>query len=360
MTAMHPRHQRATRNRTSITVAAATRSPTLQGRRTLFAGLLATACVTAGILAATPAKAQTAAWPAGKPIKLIAVFPPGGSVDQVARALAPQLSTQLGVPVVVENKGGGSGSIGAAAVAQAAPDGLTWGVVFDTHGVNASLIPNLPYDTQRSFANVMLIGTAPMVIATHASQPYKNFAELLAASKTVPGGVAYGTIGSGSLGHLAMTQISNQLGVPLTHVPYRGGGPLVTDAVGNQVPVAIGTVFLLNPHIRSGKLRALGVTSPQPDPQLPGVTPLSQQGVAGFEALAWWGVIGPAGTPAPVVARMNEELAKALKAPAVAERLTAQGLDIASSTPDAFERFLKRELERWQQVVRDNKIKAGE
>ncbi len=315
-----------------------------------------------GLLMAAPLQAQEAGWP-NRPIRLIATYPPGGSVDQLARVLAPQLSAQLNTPVVVENRVGGSGTVGTAAVAQAPGDGYTFGVVFDTHGVNPSLIPGLPYNTTRDLASVMLVGTSPMAIMAHPSQPYKNFRDVVAASRSKPGTPAYGTIGSGSLGHLAMTQIANTLGVEFTHVPYRGGGPLVTDALGGQVPLSIGTVFLMNPHAKSGKLIPLAVTSRKPDPQMPGVAPLAEQGIAPlaqFEALAWWGIIAPASTPPGLVRRMNEELAKVLKTPAVAEKLGAQGMDILGSSPAQMDSFLKGEIDRWSKVVRDNKIKAGD
>jgi len=232
--------------------------------------------------------------------------------------------------------------------------------VFDTHAVNPSLIPNLPFNTTKDLAPVMLIGTAPMAIVEHASQPYRSFAEVLAAAKARPGSIAYGTIGSGSLGHLAMTQVGNLKGVEFTHVPYRGGGPLMNDAIAGQVPFAIGTVFLVNPHVKSGRLRALAVTSAKPDPQLPGVPTVAEQGVPGFEALAWWGVFAPAATPAPIVRRFHDELARALKAPAVAEKLTAQGMDLLGGSPEELDRFLRAEIDRWAKVVRDNGIKAGD
>lgn len=325
---------------------------------------IAAACAAALLVAAPAALAQTgstgaAAWPA-KPVRIVAVFPPGGSVDQVARVLSAQLAQQLGQQFVVENKGGASGSIGTAEVARAAPDGYTFAVVFDTHAVNPSLIPNLPFDTVKDLAPVMLIGTSAMAIVAHASQPYKDFRDVIAAAKAKPGSVSFGSIGTGSLGHLAMAQIGNQLGIEWTHVPYRGGGPLMNDAVAGQVPLAIGTVFLVNPHVKSGKVRALAVTSRKSDPSLPGAAPLVDQGVPGFEALAWWGVFAPAGTPPPIVRRMHEELAKALKVSAVAERLTGQGMEIVGGGPEQLDRFVRAEIDRWGKVVRDNKIKAGD
>lgn len=316
--------------------------------RTFAAGLLATFSL--AVLA-------QGSWPS-KPIRLIAVFPPGGSVDQVARIFAAKLTQQLGQQVIVENRGGASGSIGTQAVATSPPDGHTFGLVFDTHAVNPSLIPNLPFDTVKDLAPVMLIGTSPMAIVTHPSQPYRDFRELLAAAKKQP--VAFGTIGAGSLGHLAMAQIANLSRSEFTHIPYRGGGPLMTDALGGQVPVAIGSLFLVTPHVKAGKLRALAVTSSKPSAQMPDVATVADQGVPGFAALAWWGVIAPAGTDHQLTWRMHQALAAALKDPAVAEKLTAQGMDLIGGTPLELDRFVRGEIARWAKVVSENNIKAGD
>jgi len=307
-------------------------------------------------LLAAPLAALAQAWPA-KTVRIIAPFPPGGSVDQVSRILAAQLGSQLGQQFIVENRSGASGSIGTQAVATAAPDGYTIGVVFDTHAVNPTLLA-LPYDTLKDLAPVMLIGTSPMAIVAHASQPYRDFRDVLAAAKKEP--VAFGSIGTGSLGHLAMTQIANAQQVQFTHIPYKGGGPLMTDAVGGQVPLAIGTVFLVNPHVKGGKVRALAVTSARPSPQMPGVATVAEQGVPGFSALAWWGVIAPAATPQPVIRRIYEELAKALANPGVAQRLSDQGMEIVGGPPEEMDRFLRSEIARWATVVRENRIKAGD
>jgi tripartite-type tricarboxylate transporter receptor subunit TctC len=315
--------------------------------------------IAVALLCAIAPVAAAQGWPA-KPVRMVAVFPPGGSVDQVTRVLAQQLSLQLNQTFVVDNKGGASGSIGTAEVARAAPDGYTFAVVFDTHAVNPSLIRNLPFNTTKDLAPVMLIGTSPMAIVAHTAQPFNDFRAVITAAKSKPGSVAYGSIGAGSLGHLAMAQIGNQLGVEFTHVPYRGGGPLMNDAIGGQVPLAIGTVFLVTPHVKSGKVKALAVTSSKPDPQLPEALPVAQQGVPGFEAVAWWGVFAPAGTPSPVLQRMHDELAKALKVPAVAERLTGQGMTLRGGSPEELQKFLVGEIARWGKVVKDNNIKSGD
>lgn len=310
------------------------------------------------LVAALSLAAHAQTWPT-KPVRIISVFPPGGSVDQVARIFAAQLTTQTGQQFIVENKGGASGSIGTQMVATSPPDGYTFGVVFDTHAVNPSLIPNIPFDTVKDLAPVMLVGTSPMALVAHVSQPYKDFRDVLAAAKAGKP-INFGSIGTGSLGHLAMTQIANQQKVEFTHIPYRGGGPLMTDAIGGQVPLAIGTVFLVNPHVKGGKVKALGVTSAKPSPQMPGVAPIADQGVPGFSALAWWGVIAPANTPPAIVRRMYEELSKALKDPGVAQKLTDQGMEIVGGGPEDLDRFVRGEIARWAQVVKENRIKAGD
>jgi tripartite-type tricarboxylate transporter receptor subunit TctC len=306
---------------------------------------------------AAPAAAQN--WPA-KLVKLIAVFPPGGSVDQVARVLAQQLTQQTGQQFIVENRGGASGSIGTAVLAKAEPDGYTLGVVFDTHAVNPSLIPNLPFDTTRDLTSLMLVGKGGMALVTHPSQPYKSFRDVVAAAKAKPGSVAFGTIGAGSLGHLAMTQLGNQLGVEFNHIPYRGGGPLMNDAIGNQVPLAIGSVFLVSPYVVAGQLRAIAVTSAKADPKLPDAEPIANQGVPAFEAYTWWGVFAPANMPPALAKRIYDELAKAVKSPAVAEKLSAQGMDVLGAPPDQLDDFVRKEMQRWAKVVKDNNIKSGD
>ena len=301
--------------------------------------------------------AQT--WP-NKPVKIIAVFPPGGSVDTVARILSFQLSKQLGQQFIVDNKGGASGSIGTLATAKSPPDGYTFAVVFDTHAVNPSLIPNLSYDIIKDLAPVMMIGTSPMVIAKHPGAAFKDFKAVIAAGKVKADAASFGTIGSGSLGHLAMMQIAGQAGTTFNHIPYKGGGPLVQDAIAGHVPLMIGTVFLAKPQIDAKMLVPLAVTSAKRSPKLPDVPTVAEQGVPGFDSVAWWGVVAPAGTPPAIINKLNEELVKALKTPEVAEKLSAQGMDIVGSKPEELQTFVQAEMTRWAKVVKDNKIRAGE
>jgi tripartite-type tricarboxylate transporter receptor subunit TctC len=304
---------------------------------------------------ALPAFAQS--WPT-KPVRLIAVFPPGGSVDQVSRVLGQQLAKQLGQSFVVENVGGASGSIGTAAVARAAPDGYTFGVVFDTHGTNPSLIPNIAFNTMKDLEHVTLIGTSPMALVASAKSNYTKIGEVLAEARTVKG-ITIGSIGTGSLGHLAMIQAGKQDGWSWTHIPYRGGGPLMNDVVAGHTPIGIGTVFLVMPHVKAGTVRPMAVTGAKRHPSLPDTPTLAETGIKNFEALAYWGVIAPAKTPPAIVDRMNAEVQKALKDPAVAERLVAQGMTITGQGPAEFKAFMQKEIERWGKIVKENGISAG-
>ncbi len=306
---------------------------------------------------ALPLGAMAQAWPTKQPIKLVAVFPPGGSVDQVARLLAQPLSLQLGQSVMVENKGGASGSIGAAAVAAAPADGYTFAVVFDTHGVNPSLIPGLPFDSKKDLTPIVLIGTGSMVLATQANSDFKTFADVVAAAKS-KGGVNYGSIGSGSLGHLAMALLGKNGGMDFQHIPYKGGGPLMNDALAGHVPLAIGSVFLVKPHIDSKRLRPLVVTTSQRSPDLPGVATLAESGFAGFDAPAWWAVLAPAKTPPDIVRRMNEELNKVLRLPDVAKRFESQGISVVGGSSESARVFIEKQMDIWSKVVKDNNIKA--
>jgi tripartite-type tricarboxylate transporter receptor subunit TctC len=308
-------------------------------------------------LAAPLATHAQGAWPTRQPIRLVVVFPPGGSVDQVARILAPQLSQQLGQNVIVENKAGASGVIGTASVVAAPPDGYSFAMVFDTHGVNQSLIPNMPYDTRRDIAPVILIGTAPMVLATHSGSEFKTFADVVAAAKAKKN-VGYGTVGAGSLGHLAMALLGKNGGFELQHVPYKGGGPMMQDAIAGHVPLAIGSVFVAKPHIDSKRLRPLAVTTSKRVPEMPDVPTVAESGYPNFEAPAWWAVLASAKTPPEIVRRMNEELNKALKMPDIANRLAGQGINVIGGSPEAARAFIDKQLDTWAVVVKENNIKA--
>ena len=297
-------------------------------------------------------------WPT-KPVHFIVPFPPGGSVDPLARVLGARLQDSLGQQFIVENKPGASGSIGTAFVAKSAPDGYTFVVVFDTHAVNQSLIPNLPYDTLKDLAPVMLVGTAPMAIVTSPARPYKSFGDVVAAAKAAPEALSIGSVGNGSMGHLAMIVVQQQGGFKVTHVPYKGGGPMMADVMGNQIDLGIASTAALSTNVKAGKLRALAVTGEKRSGVMPDVPTLAEQGLTGFSAYAWWAILAPAATPKPIVDKLNAELAKALAQPELRKQLTETlGMDLAVSSPEELQKFVAGEVERWGKVVKANNIRS--
>ena len=310
----------------------------------------------AAVVACLPLVSWAQAWPSKQPIKLVAVFPPGGSVDQVARILSGPLSQQLGQSVVVENKGGASGVIGTASVLSAPADGYTFAVVFDTHGVNQSLMASMPYDSKKDLVPLVLVGTSAMMLSTHVGTEYKTFADVVAAAKAKKN-VSFGTIGNGSLGHLAMALLAKNGGMEFNHVPFKGGGPLMNDAIAGHIPLSMGTVFLTKPHIDSKRLRPLAVTSAKRVADFPDVPTIAEAGFPGFEAPAWWAVLASAKTPPEIVKRMNEELNKALANPDVSKRLVAQGIEISGGSVEKAKTFIDGQIDTWAKVVRDNSIK---
>jgi tripartite-type tricarboxylate transporter receptor subunit TctC len=232
--------------------------------------------------AGAPFAARAQGWPSGI-VRIIVPFPPGGSVDAIARMVQPGLQQRLNATVLIENRPGGSGSIGTAAVARAAPDGNTWLFVFDTHAVNPALIPNLSYDSQKDLDPVLLIGTAPNVLATHPSRPYRSLAEVIAAARARPRAVTYATVGAGSLGHLTMVLLSKRAGVDLVHVPYRGGGPAINDAIAGHVDLIIASTALLNAHLQGGTLRPLVQTGLKRQASLADLPTADESGFSGFQ-----------------------------------------------------------------------------
>jgi tripartite-type tricarboxylate transporter receptor subunit TctC len=292
-------------------------------------------------------------------VRFIVPFPPGGTVDPLARLLGTRLSAALGQQFIVDNRPGASGSLGTGIAAKANPDGYTFVFVFDTHAVNPSLIPGLPFDTVKDLAPAMLVGTAPMAVVTHPAKPYKTFTDVVKSAKAKPDSVTYGSIGSGSLGHLTMTLLQQQGGFKIVHIPYKGGGPMTTEILGGQVEIAIGTVPLLATLVKGGKLRGLVVTGDKRSHALPDVPSLAEQGFAGFSALAWWGIFAPGATPQPIMDKFHSELVKTLNQADLRKQLTEQlGMDLVVSTPEALQKFTVAEIARWGKVVRDNSIRG--
>ncbi len=305
---------------------------------------------------AFPAPAQD--WPA-KPVKFVVPFPPGGTVDPLARLVGVKLTDSLKQQFIVENKPGAGGSIGTAFAAKSPADGYTFLFVFDSHAINPALIPNLPFDTAKDLAPVMLVGTAPYAIATQAGKPWKSFTEVVKASKAKPESVSIGSIGNGTLGHLVLVLAQQTGAFRVTHAPYRGGGPMTQDILGGQIELGVGSVALLSPQVKAGKMRAVAVTGEKRSPALPDVPTLIEQGFPGLTAYAWWGVFAPAGTPKPIVNRFHGELAKALNLPDVRKTLSETlSMELVVSSPEALQKWLADEMNRWGKVVKDNNIKS--
>jgi tripartite-type tricarboxylate transporter receptor subunit TctC len=276
----------------------------------------------------------------------------------VARLAQPGLQQRLGVPVTVDNRPGGSSSVGANAAAKATPDGGTFLIVFDSHAVLPALLPSLPYDTVKDLDPITLIGTAPMILGTQKDKPFRTMADVVTAAKAKAGGLNYGSIGNGSLGHLTMTLISKQFGVPFTHVPYRGGGPLVNDAVAGHVDLAIGSSALLAPHIAGGTIRPLMQTGETRYEAFKDVPTAAEAGFPGLAANAWWAAFAPARTPADLQSRFRTALVDSLREESVAKKLVeSQQVSIKLGTADELKTFLAGQMATWGAVVRDNNIR---
>jgi tripartite-type tricarboxylate transporter receptor subunit TctC len=318
------------------------------------------AAALAPVAAQAPFSAQAQSWPAG-PIRIIVPFPPGGSVDAVARLAQAGLGQRLGVTVVVENRTGASGSTGSAVVAKAPPDGNTWLVVFDTHAVNPSLLPNLPFENDKDLAPVSLIATAPYVVARHPSRPYSNLGELIRAAKEKPGSISYASVGSGSIGHLALELLGKEAGIALIHVPYRGGGPALNDAVAGHVDLIIASAALLMPQIEAGAIRPVFQLGKSRLRALPDVPTVAESGYPAAQASSWWGVFAPGGTPRPIIERFRTALVESLREERVARQLTeTQQMTLVLSEPEELRGFAGEQARIWGAVVRDNNIKADE
>jgi tripartite-type tricarboxylate transporter receptor subunit TctC len=291
-------------------------------------------------------------------IRIIVPFAPGGSTDAVARLASVGLSQRFGQPVVVENRSGAAGAIGTEAVVRAAPDGMTWLLTFDSHAVLPALLPNLPFNLTRDLDPVMLIGGAPYVIATRPDRPFQDLAGLVAAAKAMPDAVSYGSTGNGTIGHLTMMLIQSRTGTRMPHVAYRGGGLAVNDTIAGHVDVMIGSAALLAPHIAGGTLRAIAQFGPARLPALTQVQTAEEAGFSGLEAEAWWGVFAPAGTPAPLVARMNAALRDSLSEERVRRQMEeTQQARLVLSDPPALQAFVERQVATWGAVVRENAIR---
>lgn len=300
---------------------------------------------------------QTPDWAKGQTIKIVSPFPPGGSVDAISRMMQPGLQQRLGATVVVENRPGAGGAVGANSVAKSAPDGTNILVVFDSHAVLPALLP-LQYDSKKDLDPVMLIGTAPMVLACHPSRPFKTLKDVIDASKAKPDSLTYGTVGNGSLGHLLMVLLGKKGGFVTRHLPYRGGGPAVNDAVGGHIDLIIGSAALLAAQVSAGTLRPLMQSGATRAPTLKDVPTVAESGFPGSEAYAWWGVFVRAGTPAPIKDRIYADLKASLEDSSVRPKLEGgQQVKLELSPAKPFADFFDEQMKVWGDVVRENGIK---
>jgi tripartite-type tricarboxylate transporter receptor subunit TctC len=315
---------------------------------------------TVGMLAslvATPVLAQA---PPGQNLTVVVPFPPGGSTDAMARLLQPGLQQRFATNVIIENKPGGAGSIGASQVARSTPNGSTLLLTFDSHAVIPALIKAPSVDVRRDLLPVLLVGTAPYVVATSTARPYKSFSDVVTAAKAKPGLVNFASVGLGTIGHLAMTLLAKASDCEITHVPYKGGGPAVNDVVGGHVELIAGSAALLMPHITAGTMRPLMQLGLKRLDSLPNVPTAAESGFKDFEAVAWWGVFAPTGTPPAVIATAVEHFKGSLSDEAVSKRLKeTQQVTLLLQGPAEFAKFFAREVDIWGRVVTDNKIEAN-
>ncbi len=306
------------------------------------------------LLLAGLSSAYAQAWPS-KPVRLVVSYPPGGTVDAVARIVAPRLSAKLGQPVVIDNRGGAGGAIGGDLVAKSAPDGYTVLLDASNHAQNPAL-RKMPFDTLRELAPVSLLVKVPNVLVVNPSAPFKSVADLIAQAKAKPGGINYASSGNGSAQHLAGELFASMAGVQMTHVAYKGGGPALTDVMSGHVPVFFASLASSMPFIKDGKLRPLAVTGKAHAPALPQLPTVAEAGLPGYEVYEWNAVFVPAGTPAPVAERLSKEFAAALKDPEVRSRLEALGAEVIGSSPAELDSFRRAEIAKWTKLAKDNKI----
>ena len=299
------------------------------------------------------AQAQTA-YPA-KAIRLIVPFPPGGGTDMIARAVAQKMADQNKWSVIVDNRPGAGGNLGVDAVAKADPDGYTL-VMGQTSNlaINPTLYKKLPYDPLKDLAPVALVSSSPIVIAVPVNSRFKTFADVVAASKGKPDALTLGYSGNGTVAHLAGELAENAAGIQLRHIPYKGAAQAMTDLMGGQIDLYLSAVPTLLGHVRNGKLKVIAITSAQRSAQLPDVPTLAESGFKGFEAVTWFGVLAPAGTPAAIVAQLNKAINQALKQPDVADKLRSEGGDILGGTSEQFAALLRTEVPRWSKIVKDS------
>jgi tripartite-type tricarboxylate transporter receptor subunit TctC len=309
------------------------------------------------LLAALAAPALAAeSWPT-RPIRLIVPFPPGGSNDIVSRVIGQQLGERLGKPLVIDNRGGAGGLVGTETAVHAAPDGYTLLIISVAYSYNPAIY-KLPYDPVKAIAPVAQLGTGPNALVVHPSVAAKSVKELIALAKAKPGQLNYATAGIGSFQHMSSEMFRLMSGINIVHIPFKGGGPAMLAVIAGQAQISIGSLLQELPHIRSGKMRALGTGGAKRSPALPDVPTIAEGGVPGYEANNWWGIVAPAATPQPIVKKLNAEIAAILATQEIQKWFVNEGGEAVSRTPEEFRKWILAEMAKWGKVVKDAGIKA--
>lgn len=321
-------------------------------RRFTCAAVCTAVLGTAGMLTSASALAQN--FPS-KPITIIVPFSAGGTTDILARLVGQYLSTELGQPVIADNRAGAGGNIGAALAAKAPADGYTlfMGTV-GTHAINSALYKKMPYDHTKDFAPLSRVANVPNLLVANPLQPFKTVPEMIAYAKANPGKINFGSPGNGSSPHLSGELFKSMAKVDLTHIPYKGSAPAVVDLLGNQIAIMFDNLPSVIPHVRQGKLHAIAITTSKRSPELPDVPTIAEAGLPGYEAVSWFGMFAPAATPAPVLATLSTALAKVLSNPEVQKKISAQGGEVVNETPAQFNAFILSETTKWGKVVKDS------
>jgi tripartite-type tricarboxylate transporter receptor subunit TctC len=311
-----------------------------------------------GVLAnPVPALAQSAAYP-DKPVRFVVPYPPGGGTDVIARIVQERFQSQLGQPILIDNKGGAGGSVGSELVARAPADGYTVLFTLSSHTINPAIFPKLSFDTVKDFEPVGTVASLPQILVANNQVPANTVAELVALAKAKPGTLSYASVGNGSPGHLAGELFKIRTGTQMTHIPYRGGGPAVTDVIGGQVPLLWVSIPAAAQFVKTGKLKALAVSTLKRSSAFPDVPTVQETGIADFEVDSWYAMFVPARTPQPVIDRLNRALNAIVAEPAIREKLLAQGAEGVGGTPQALGRTVAAELPKWAKLARDANIKA--
>jgi tripartite-type tricarboxylate transporter receptor subunit TctC len=316
---------------------------------------LRAACLFAAVLIAAPALSQ--AYPA-RPIRMLVPFSAGGTVDIVARLVGAKLSEELGQQVVVDNRGGAGGTIATAMLARSPGDGYTLMVMHQGLAFNATLYSSLPYDTLRDLVAIAHVGATPNVLVVTDALPVKTLPEFLAYARANPGSIAYGSGGIGSAGHLSVERLQSLTGIKLTHVPYKGSGPAITDLISGQIQAMLLTMPAVMPFVKSGKVRPIATSGARRSPALPELPTIAEAGVPGYEYTPWYGIFGPATMPQELVARLNQALNKILAEAGIAEKLAQQGLDVGPMSSGEFAEILRSDVARWGKIIRDAGVRA--